>query len=153
MRKFVGLRPKCYAFLCTDKVDKNVIQQTEPVEEKTAKCVKRKVKDDHLHFAHYLALLHSFKSYNSKQNLISSTNHTVRPVHIRKVGLTAFDTKRWLCEDTVHTHSHGHKDIVSDPMYLVGRSGLVKYGTDLGIFGLDDLPRASPLSGLGLVCF
>ena len=83
-----------------------------PVEKKTAKGVKRKVKDDHLHFAHYLDTLRSFKSYVCKQNLISSTSHTVRAVHTRKVDLRAFDTKRWLCEDTVHTHSHGHRDTV-----------------------------------------
>ena len=53
MREFVGLRPKCYAFLCTVKVDKNVLQHIKPVKVKTAKGVKRKVKDDHLHFAHY----------------------------------------------------------------------------------------------------
>ena len=35
--------------------------------------------------------------------------------------MTAFDTKRWLCEDTIHTHSHGHKDTVEDPMYLVNK--------------------------------
>ena len=110
MREFVGLRPKCYALLCAGKVDKNVFQHTRPVEKKTSKGVKSEVKDDHLHFAHYLDVLHSFKSYVCKQNLISSTNHTVRTVHTRKVGLTAFDTKRWLCEDTIHTPSHGHKD-------------------------------------------
>ena len=102
MREFVGLRPKGYAFLCTGKVDKNVLQHTRPVEKKTAKGVKRKVKDDHLHFAHSLDVLCSSKSHVCKQNLISSTNHTVRTVHTRKVGLAAFDTKRWLCEDTVH---------------------------------------------------
>ena len=69
MREFVGLRPKGYAFLCTSKVDKNVLQHTRPVEKKSAKGVKRKVKDDHLHFAHYLNVLHS------TQKLISSTNH------------------------------------------------------------------------------
>ena len=36
MQEFVGLRPKCYAFLCTGKLDKNVIQHTRPVEEKRA---------------------------------------------------------------------------------------------------------------------
>ena len=111
MREFVGLRPKCYDFLCTDKVDKNVLQHSTPVE-KTAKGVKRNVKDDHMHFAHYLDVLSSFKSYVCKENLIYSTNHTVRTVHTLKVGMTAFDTKRWLCEDKVHTHSHGHKDTV-----------------------------------------
>ena len=42
MREFVGLRPKWYAFLCTGKVDKNVLQHTRPVEKKTTKGVKRK---------------------------------------------------------------------------------------------------------------
>ena len=118
MQEFVGLRPKCYAFLCTGKVDKNVLQHTRPVEKKTAKCAKRKVKDDRLHFAHYLDTLHRFQSYVCKQNLISSAAHTIRTTHTRKIGLTAFDTKRWLCEDTVHTHSHGHKETLSGPEYM-----------------------------------
>ena len=96
-------------------MDKNALHHTRPVEKKTAKGVKRKVKDDQLHFAHYLDVLRSFQSYVCKQHLISSTTHTVRTAHTRKVGLTEFDNKRWLCEDTVHTHSHGHKDTVSDP--------------------------------------
>ena len=96
-----------------------MLGHTGPVEKKTAKGVKRKVKDDHLHFTHYLDTLRSFKSYVCKQNLISSTSHTVRTIHTRKVGLTAYDTKRWLCEDTVHTHSHDHKDTVPDPRCIV----------------------------------
>ena len=63
MQEFVGLRPKCYAFLCMGKVDKNLLQHTRPVERKRAKGVKRKVKDVHLHFAHYLDTLRSFKSH------------------------------------------------------------------------------------------
>ena len=35
-------------------MDKNVLQQTRAVEKKTAKGVKSKVKDDHLHFAQSL---------------------------------------------------------------------------------------------------
>ena len=82
-----------FAFLCTGKVDKNVLQHTKPVKKKTAKGVKCNGKDDHLHLAHYLDTLRSFQSYVCKQNLISSTAHTVRTVHTHKVGLTAFDTK------------------------------------------------------------
>ena len=108
MEEFIGLRAKCYAFKCTGKVDKNVVQHTNVIEKKTAKSVKRKVKDDHLHFQHYLDTFKNFHSFIVKQNLISSTAHPVRSVHQRKIGLTAFDTKRWLCEDTIHTHSHGH---------------------------------------------
>ena len=71
MQEFVGLWPRCYAFLCTGKVDENVLQHTRPVEKKTAKGVKRKVKDNHLHFAHYLNTLRSFQSYVCKQNLLT----------------------------------------------------------------------------------
>ena len=110
MEVFVGLRPKCYAFKCTGKVVGNKLVHSSPVEKKISKGVKRKVKDEHLHFNHYLDALENFKLFVCKQNLISSTAHTVRTsdVHQRKIGLTAFDTKRWLCSDTVHTLSHGN---------------------------------------------
>ena len=114
-----------FSIRCTGKVDKNVLQHTRPVEKKTAKAVKCKVKDDHLHFAHYLDVLCSFKSYVCKQNLISSTNHTVHTIH------TWLDTKWWLCEDTVRTHLHAHKDKVSDPSDLFTKSYIVKYFTNL----------------------
>ena len=57
MKEFVGLRPKCCAFLCTGKVDRNIVQHSRPVEKKIAKGVKHKVKDEHLHFTHYLNAL------------------------------------------------------------------------------------------------
>ena len=38
--------------------------------------------------------------------------------------------KRWLCEDTVHTHSHGHRDTVADPMYLVNQSFIIQCVAD-----------------------
>ena len=116
-------------------MDKNVLQHTRPVEKKTAKGVNRKVKDDHLHFAHYLDVLRSFKSYVCKQNLISSTDHTVRTVR-----LTAFETKRWLCEDTVPTHSHDHKYTVSNPSDLFTKSYIVR------CFSHNDLPGTATLA-------
>ena len=40
MQQFVGLRPKCYAFLCTGKMSNNLFQRTNPVEKKRARGVK-----------------------------------------------------------------------------------------------------------------
>ena len=107
---------------CVGKVDRNIVQHSRPVEKKISKGVKHQVKDEHLHFTHYLDALRSFQTFVSKHNLISSTVHTVCTVHQRKVGLTAFDTKRWMCEDTIHTHPHGHRDTVDDPEALVDKS-------------------------------
>ena len=131
-------------------MDKNVLQHTRSVEKKTAKGVTRKEKYDHLHFAHYLDVLRSFKLYVCRQILISSTNHTFRTVHTHKIGLVAFDTKRWLCEDTVYAHSHGHKDTVSDPSDLFTKSYIVKDFTNVGIFSHNDLPGTAPLA-VGIV--
>ena len=44
MKEFVGLRPKYYAFKCTGKMENNTLQHSKPVEKKTAKVIKRKVK-------------------------------------------------------------------------------------------------------------
>ena len=60
MQRFVGQRPKCYAFLCTGKVSNNVHQHTNPEEKKTAKVVKGRVKDAQLHFTYYLHALNNF---------------------------------------------------------------------------------------------
>ena len=140
MEEFVGLHPKWYVFLCMGKVDKNVLQNVEPVEKKTAKGVRRKVKDDHLRFGHYLDVLHSFESYVCKQNLISSSAHTVRTAHSRKVGLTAFYTKRWLCDDIIHRHSYGHRDTVETPLELENASFITKCIARTDIYCLDGPP-------------
>ena len=82
MQQFVGLRPKCYAFLCTGKVSNSMLQHTNPVEKKTSNGVKRKAKDAHLHFEHYMDAHRNFQTYLCRQNLIKSTLHTVRTVHM-----------------------------------------------------------------------
>ena len=59
--------------------------------------------------------------------------------------MTAFDTKRWLCEDTVRTHSHGHKNTVPNPVDLVNRSFIMDCITDAGVFSRNDLPGTAAL--------
>ena len=43
-----------------------------------------------------------------KQNFIKTKSHTISTYHQTKVALTAFDTKRWICDDNIHTLAHGH---------------------------------------------
>ena len=100
MKQFVGIRPKCYVFLCTGKVDRNKVQHSRPVEKEIAKSVKRKVMDEHLQFTHYLDALHSFQTFVSKQNLISSTAHTdctstkgwTNSIRYQKVAVLGYNT-------------------------------------------------------------
>ena len=109
MQQFVGLRPKCYAFRCMGNVRNNLFQHSKLVERKTAKGVKRRVSDAHLHFAHYWDALNNFHTYICRQNLIKSTLHTVHTLQKCKTCLIGYGTKRWLCDVTIHTHAHGHQ--------------------------------------------
>ena len=100
LQEFVGLRPKLYSLIYENA---GVVES-----KKTAKGIKRVVKDKHLHHEHYKNTLFSLGSYNVSQNLIRSQHHTLTTRSIKKVALTAFDTKRWLLVDGVNTRAHGH---------------------------------------------
>ena len=73
-----------------------------------------------------------------------------------RTGLPAFDTKRWPCENTDHTHSHGHKDTVSDPsnsqiwvstaaMICLEQHHWLRVQSDLEIRSSDELSQAHHL--------
>jgi hypothetical protein len=43
-----------------------------------------------------------------------SKNHVLQTVQVRKVCLSAFDDKRYVLADGVHTLAYGHRDISSN---------------------------------------
>ena len=99
-QRFVGMRPKCYASQCSGVVSDIVLIHHDDAEKKLG--VKRRMKDAHLHFGHYLDAPINFRSYVCQQNLIKSTSYTVTAVHMGKGGFTASDTKRYLRDDNIY---------------------------------------------------
>ena len=75
---------------------------------KTAKGVKRAVKDQHLSHSHYKDTLMSLGEYTVSQNLMRSQDHVVTNRNVKKVALTEYDTKRWILDDGISTRTHGH---------------------------------------------
>ncbi len=100
MLKFVGLRPKLYSYACEE--GGNV------VEKNTAKGVKTKVKNTKLTFADYEQSLRTMKVKSVSMNTIRSDRHKLYTQTVNKIGLSAFDDKRYICEDGVRTYAHGH---------------------------------------------
>ena len=43
-----------------------------------------------------------------KQKMFPAGCRIVSTVNVKKIALTAFDTKRWLCNHGVSTLTHGH---------------------------------------------
>ena len=108
IEEFVGLRPKCYSLIYRGFVKDNIIQDENIHHSSTSKGVKKGVKMAHLRHKHYKDSLFNLKTIMVKQNMIKSKDHTISTYHVTKTALTAFDTKRWIMRDNIHTLSHGY---------------------------------------------
>ena len=104
MTKFVGLRPKLYSFEFVD-------EQGQAHGKNTAKGVQKCVKDNKLKFSDYERCLREMCVENVSVNSIRSDRHQLFTYNINKIGLSAYDDKRYICEDGIHTLAHGHYQI------------------------------------------
>ena len=77
-------------------------------EKQTNKGTKESVKEAHLRHKHYKDTLFNLSTVSVKQNVIKSKAHTIGTYHQTRVALTAFDTKRYILDDNIHTLAHGH---------------------------------------------
>ena len=105
LREIIGLRPKCYSLLY---LSNNLTEK----QKHTAKGVKEAVKKAFLRHVLYKDTLEDLSSVIVAQNAIKSEAHQVGTYHQNKVALTAFDTKRWICDNGIDTRAFGHKDNV-----------------------------------------
>ena len=78
-----------------------------PNDKITARGTKSSVKRDYLRHYHYVDSLNCLSTFDVQQNLIRSKQHTISSVS-KKIGLNAFDNKRYILDDGVHTLAHGH---------------------------------------------
>ena len=108
IREFVGLRSKMYAFQVFDNKKGKV------VDNKKLKGIKKTGVKNEITFDHYKASLMGEKKIDIQQrsqlNCIRSFNHDVYSIKVNKIGICAFDDKRYLL-DHVNTLSHGHYKI------------------------------------------
>jgi hypothetical protein len=97
--EFVGLRPKMYSV----KVGEH--------EKKVAKGVKKSVIRRQLKHSDYRRILFEGGKDMSVMRGIRSYNHQLYSVEINKVGLCAYDTKRYILPNGIDTLAHGHYKI------------------------------------------
>jgi len=101
--EFIGLRAKMYSLDC----------QTNS--QKKAKGVQKHYVKKHVRHSQYLEVLRNVcRSTTCKFRAFRSTNHVVSTVEILKLCLCAFDNKRYILADGVHTLAYCHKDILKN---------------------------------------
>ena len=123
---FIGLRSKCYSILAepnlqefdedgsnedsdtdSDMVGDKIVSKDSKKQFNKAAGVKKHAKRiiDH---EKYQQTLDSECDHMITQNLLRSYQHTMHSVTQTKVGLTAYDDKRYLLNDGKTTRAHGH---------------------------------------------
>ena len=95
--EFVGLRAKMYSLLCDKK------------SQKKAKGIQKHYVKKHMRHENYLSVLQNVKTKSTcRFRAFRSTNHVINTVEIKKSCLCAFDDKRYILDDGVHTLAYGH---------------------------------------------
>ena len=99
----VCLRPKMYSILKAD--EKNI---------KKAKGVKKSVVKKQIMHEHYKETLFGTKQLWHGMNILRSERHVIYGMHVNKISLSPFDSKRWIADNGIHTNAYGY----NPPMLL-----------------------------------
>jgi len=99
--EFVGLRPKLYSLLAESSIDPKM----------AVKGVKKSYVEKHVTHELFKNTLFSKKPENAEFIRFHSKSHKVTSVKQKKVGLSAFDDKRYILDDGISSLAYGHKRI------------------------------------------
>ena len=104
--EFVGLTSKMYSILKAD--EKNI---------KKAKGVKKNVVKKQIKHEQYKQALFAKEQLWHGMNIIRSEGHEIYGMHLNKISLSPFDTKRWICDDGIHTKAYGYNEMLTLTYY------------------------------------
>ena len=102
MVEFIGLRPKMYSYTYVDR-ESGMVK-----EKKIAKGTKKNIKKRFLSHEFYKDSLENLSRYSAIQNTFRSDKHIINSINAKRIALSAYDTKRWICADGIRTLAHGH---------------------------------------------
>ncbi len=97
IRQFVGHRAKMYSILGEDGSTKA-----------TAKGVSRATARRHLRHQLYFDALQNGSVYRHVNTYIRNSRHILNTVSVNKISLCAYDDKRYILDDGIHSLAYGH---------------------------------------------
>ena len=101
------LRPKMYSILKAD--EKNI---------EKAKGVKKSVVKKIIMHEQYKETLFGSKQLWHGMNILRSEGHEIYGMHVNKILLSPFDSKRWIADDGIHTNAYGYISVAEQQFAL-----------------------------------
>ena len=95
--QFAALKAKLYSLITTGKIFK-----------KKAKGVKKSVVKNMIRHQDYCDVLNNCTVMRHSMNMFRTDKHQVHAITLVKKSLTAYDDKRWLYPDGIHSYAYGH---------------------------------------------
>ena len=95
--EFVGLRAKAYSILAANDMEINKL-----------KGIRHYVVDRDFHHEQYLSTLNEGLEVECNMTMLRSTHHNMHTVNVNKVGMSAFDDKRYILDDGISSLAYGH---------------------------------------------
>ena len=112
--EYVWLRSKMYSIMKAD--EKNI---------KKAKGIKKNVVKKQIKHEEYKEALFDTKQLWHGISILRSDGHEIYGMHMNKVSLCPFDSKRWIADDGIHTNAYGYK--ITDEEFDAALVELFKY--------------------------
>ena len=99
IHKFVGVRAKCYSYVMADKKTEN-----------KCKGVKTSFVKKNIQFDNYERCILSLNEDKTSAtfNNLQKSHHDIYATTMTKNAISCSDTKRYLCDDNIHTRAYGH---------------------------------------------
>ena len=101
--EYVGLRPKMYSIMKAD--EKNI---------RKAKGVKKNVVKKQIKHEQYKQVLFGKEQLWHGMNILRSEGHEIYGMHVNKISLSPFDSKRWIADDGVNTKAYGYNSAMEE---------------------------------------
>jgi len=102
-KEFVGLRAKMYSLYVPNDTKKC---------QKKAKGIQKHYVKTRVQHKHFVDVLQRVKTHTMCTfRGFRSTNHVLQTIEMTKLCLTAFDDKRYILQDGIHTLAYGHYSI------------------------------------------
>ena len=95
--EIVCLKPKMYSIM---KADEKTI--------KKAKGVKKSIVKKQIKHEQYKETLFGTQQLWHGMNILRSEDHEIYGMHVNKISLSPFDSKRWIADDGINTNAYGY---------------------------------------------
>ena len=71
--------------------------------------MKKAVVKKHIHHEQYREALFEKKTFRHGMDVLQAERHRIYGLHLNKVSLSPFDSKRWITKNGVDTLAYGHR--------------------------------------------